>query len=323
MASTEPEIDLGYWLSSEEHGPGALVANAIAAEAAGFRAAMVSDHAQPWTPHQGQAPFVWAVLGAVAVCTHDLRLATGVTSPGRLHPFAVAQAAATVEILAPGRFTLGLGTGERLNEQLLGQRWRPPGERRAALAEAIGVIRRLLAGETVDHDGHHFRLEHARLWSRPDTAPPIVVAAGGTTSAALAAELADGVVIAAPVPDVVDAYRAAGGRGPRLGQLHVCWAGDEGEARRTAARWWPIAALPPAVLGELARPEEFAALAGGVSESDVATHVVCGPDPERHLAAVARYVGAGCTTVYLHQVGPDQAGFLDFCRRELLPRFAR
>jgi coenzyme F420-dependent glucose-6-phosphate dehydrogenase len=317
------ELELGYWLSSEEHDAPALIRNAACAEQSGFRTAMISDHLVPWLARQGHSPFVWSVLGGIACETSSLRVGVGVTAPvHRYHPVTIAQAAATVETMMPGRFFVGLGTGERLNEHVVSPFWPPPKERRAALREAADVVRRLLAGERVSHDGRAFTVDRARLFTRPHTPPPIVIAASGKKTARLAAEHADGMLGLALDPAVVDAFEAAAGPGrPRLAQLHLCWAESEREARRVAHRWWPLAALPPRLLPELADTEDFAALAQHVTEEEVARSVACGPDPDAHLAAIRRAVGAGYTTIYLHQVGPDQRGFFDFCARELMPRF--
>lgn len=316
-------VTLGYWLSSEEHAPTALVDNAVRAEAAGFTTAMISDHFHPWTPTQGNAGFVWAVLGAIANATSSIRVGTGVSAPiRRMHPLVIAQAAATVEVLMPGRFFLGLGSGERLNEQVMGERWPRAGERREMVEEAIEIIRALWAGGNVVHRGDWFNVENAELFTRPDIAPPIMTAVGGWRSAEVAARLADGIVGVSPDPKVIEAFESSGGTGkPRLGQVHVCWAEDEAEARATAHDWWPQSGLPPALLSELARPKHFAAAADLVTEDTVADAVVCGPDPEQHATAIAEFVGAGYTEVYVHQVGPDQEGFLDFYRDEILPRF--
>ncbi|UDY37534.1 TIGR03557 family F420-dependent LLM class oxidoreductase [Dermatobacter hominis] len=323
MASTDPDgrgVRLGYWLSSEEHHPADLVRHAVAAEDHGFVAAMISDHLHPWTPQQGHAPYVWSVLGAIGQATSTLRVGTGVVAPGsRSHPINIAQASATAEVLMPGRFFLGLGSGERLNEQAFGDRWPRAGERRARLSEAIDLIRRLWDGDDVSFRGDWFAVEHAQLHTRPDTPPPLLVAGGGRT-AAMAGEKADGLIGVAPDPSAVEAFEHGGGAGkPRLAQLHVCWAATEAEGRATALRWWPQVGLPTPVLSELARPSDFAALAALVDEDAVAEQVVCGPDPDRHLAAIERFVGAGYTEVHVHQVGPDQLGFLDFYRDRVLP----
>jgi G6PDH family F420-dependent oxidoreductase len=318
-------LELGYWLSSEEHPPDKLVDHAARAEQAGFGTAMISDHIAPWIPVQGNSAFVWSVLGGIANATSTLRVGTGVTAPvHRMHPLVIAHAAATVEVMMPGRFFLGLGTGERLNEHVMGERWPTGKERRAMLREAIGLIRDLWSGKTVSRRGTYFTVEQAELFTRPDTPPPIVVAASGKRAAKIAGEEADGLVGVAPDAAIVDAFEAAGGTGkPRLAQVHLCWAESECEARETATRWWPNAAIPSSLLGELATPSQFAAAAEQVTADMVAQHVVYGPDVERHAAAIRRMVAAGYTTVYLHQVGPDQHGFLEFCQRELLPRFAR
>jgi G6PDH family F420-dependent oxidoreductase len=311
---------LGVWLSSEELPPKALVRLATDAEAVGFRDAMISDHFHPWTATQGEAGFVWATLGAIAQATTELRVATGVTAPIlRMHPALVAQAASTVASLMPGRFTLGLGTGERLNEHVTGQRWPRAGERRRMLAEAVPVIRRLLDGELVDHEGDHFRVEHAQLFTRAEVPPPILMAASGRRSAQLAGEVADGLIALQPDAKLLEQFDQAGGEGkPKVGQLHVCWAEDEAAAVATALRWWPNGALPSKVLTELAQPADFEALAGLVTEDAIARAVVCGPDPDRHRAAIARFAGAGFSVLHIHQVGPDQSGFLRFYEREIL-----
>ncbi len=315
-------LEFGYWLSSEEHGARELVENAAAAEAYGFGIAMLSDHFHPWVPQQGNSPFAWAVLGGIADRTVKLRVGTGVSAPGhRIHPLVLAHAAATVESLMPGRFFLGLGSGERLNEQVTGDRWPPPKERRARLEEAVEVIRKLWDGKSVTHRGDHFRIERARLYTRPDTPPPLVLAASGKKTAELAGRVADGMLGVADDPQVVEAFEAAADAvKPRLAQVHVCWAATEEEARRTARHWWPNGGLPPALLSELAVPQQFADAARAVEEDEVVAGVTCGPDPEVHVAAVKRFVAAGFTTVLLHQIGPEQCGFLQFAHNELLPR---
>jgi coenzyme F420-dependent glucose-6-phosphate dehydrogenase len=316
-------LEFGYWLSSEEHDARTLVANAAAAEAYGFGIAMLSDHFHPWVPQQANSPFSWAVLGGIAGRTVKLRVGTGVSAPGhRMHPLAIAHAAATVETMMPGRFFLGLGSGERLNEQVTGDRWPPPKERRARLEEAVDVIRKLWEGKSVSHEGEHFRVERAKLFSRPDTPPPLVLAAGGNKTARLAAKVADGMLGVTDDPKLVEAFEATadGASKPRLAQVHVCWAATEEEGRRTARHWWPISGVPEALLSELAVPEQFLAAARTVDDDDIAANVACGPDPEVHVAAVKRFVAAGYTTVFLHQIGPEQCGFLQFAHDELLPR---
>jgi coenzyme F420-dependent glucose-6-phosphate dehydrogenase len=314
--------EIGYTLSSEEHGPDDLVRYARQAEDCGFSFALISDHYHPWTDRQGQSPFVWSVIGAIANATEELRLGTGVTCPTmRMHPALVAQAAATAAAMMPGRFFLGVGTGENLNEHILGRRWPPTAVRQAMLEEAVTVIRLLWEGDLCSHRGRHFTVENARIYTLPEEPPPIMVAAAGTRSAALAGRIGDGLVSVAPDPEVVGAFARAGGADkPRYGQLHVCWAEDEEEARRVAHEWWPNAALSGDFALELPLPSHFEQAGELVSEADVAEAVICGPDPKRHVEAISEFAEAGFDHVYVHQVGPDQEGFFDFYRERVLPR---
>jgi coenzyme F420-dependent glucose-6-phosphate dehydrogenase len=313
---------IGYALSTEEHGPGQLVRNARLAEEAGFEFALISDHYHPWIDRQGESPFVWAVIGAIANATDRLRLGTGVTCPTiRIHPAIVAQAAATCAALMPGRFFLGVGSGENLNEHVVGERWPPVAVRLEMLEEAIEAIRKLWSGELVSHRGKHYTIENARLYTLPDEAPPLVVAAGGPKAAELAGRLGDGLVCTAPQAEVVEAFDGAGGGGnPRYGQVKVCWAADEEKAKRTALEWFPNTALPGDLSQELPQPAQFEQASELLGEDDMAEIVACGPDPERHLEMIGRFAEAGFDHVYVHQIGPDQEGFIDFYAREVLPR---
>jgi G6PDH family F420-dependent oxidoreductase len=297
------------------------VANARAAEEHGFEHAMISDHINPWVPAQGHAPFVWGVLGAIGEATERLHVATGVTAPiKRMHPVVVAHAAATAAVLLPDRFALGLGSGERLNEHVVGGVWPRPGVRRRMLREAVDIIKHLLAGDEVNVEGRHFTVEHAQLWSRPPTPPPIWLAASGMRSATLAGEVADGIVGLAPQPELVAAFESAGGEGKtKVAQVHVCWADTEEEARKTAQRWWPNGALPASMLAELSRPSQFEDAAAVLGPDAVSATMVCGPDADAMARAVRRFGGAGFTRVYVHQVGPDQAGFLRFWADSVRP----
>jgi G6PDH family F420-dependent oxidoreductase len=318
-------VELGYALSSEEHRPLDLVGNAVRAEEAGFGFALVSDHFHPWTNRQGQSPFVWSVLGGIAASTERLVVGTGVTCPIlRLHPVIVAQAAATAAAMLPGRFFLGVGTGENLNEHVLGQRWPATHVRREMLEEAVDVLRLLWEGRLVSHQGRHFTVENARIYTLPDEPIDVLVAAGGTEAAELAGRIGDGLIGTAPDEAVIDAFDAAGGTGkPRYAQATVCWAEREEDARRTAHEWWPNAALRGPLGQELPLPSHFEQAAAMVSEDDVADIVVCGPDVDRHIELVEKYAKAGYTHVYVHQVGPDQDGFFEFYASEILPRYSR
>lgn len=317
-------MELGYALSSEEHRPLDLVRNARRAEMCGFTFALISDHYHPWIDRQGHSSFVWSVIGGIAASTDELRLGTGVTCPLiRIHPAIVAQAAATAADMLPGRFFLGVGTGENLNEHVLGDRWPSASERLEMLEEAVELMRLLWRGETTSFQGRHYRVEDARVYTLPSEPLEVVVAASAPEAAELAARVGDGLVSTAPDAQLVEAYVGAGGAGPRYAQLTVCWAETEAEARRTAFEWWPNAGLEGPLSQELPLPAHFEEASAMVTEDDVAEAVVCGPDPARHLEGIAKFVDAGFEHVYVHQVGPDQAGFFDFYEREVLTQAAR
>jgi G6PDH family F420-dependent oxidoreductase len=312
-------VELGYALSSEEHRPDELVGQARAAEDAGFSYALVSDHFHPWTESQGQSPFVWSVIGGVAVATERLRLGTGVTCPTiRIHPAIIAQAAATSAAMMEGRFFLGLGTGESLNEHVTGERWPGAEERLEMLEEAIWVIRRLWEGDLVTHQGRFFTVDRARIYTLPDEPPPIAIAASGERAAELAGREGDALISTSPDEDVVSAFEQAGGDDkPRYGQLTACYARSEREAVETAHSWWPNAAITGELGQELPLPRHYEQAAEMVTPKDVAEAIVCGPDAERYRKAIDEYDEAGFDHVYVHQVGPDQDGFLAFARSEL------
>jgi coenzyme F420-dependent glucose-6-phosphate dehydrogenase len=321
-------IELGYTLACEEHGPRDLVAYARRAEEAGFPFAMVSDHFHPWIDRQGHSPHVWSVIGGIATATERLRVGTGVTCPTvRQHPAIVAQAAATCQDMLEGRFIFGVGTGEALNEHILGGPWPSAAVRRELLEEAVAVIRELWRGGLVEHRGRHYTVENARLYTLPDEPPPIVVAAGGPEAAELAGRIGDGFCGTAPDKELIERFDAAGplatrgtGTRPRYGQITVCWAETEEAACRTALEWWPNAAIPGELGQVLPQPAHFEQAAQLVTEEQIAESIACGPDPEVHLDRIRTYVAAGYDHVFLHQVGPEQDGFLRFCERELLPQ---
>lgn len=315
-------VEIGASLSSEEHGPRMLVKIAQMAEEAGFSYALISDHYHPWTERQGNSPFVWSVLGGIAMATKRLSVGTGVTCPiMRQHPALVAQAAATVGNMFEGRFFLGLGAGENLNEHIYGDQWPPAPARHEMLREAIQVMRELWTGDDVTHYGPNFTVEEARLFTTPDQDIPIMVAASGPDAAELAAEN-DGLISTTPGKDVVAAFEAAGGRGKRrYGQLSLCYDQDEARARRTAREWWPTSGLKGNVNWELKTYALFDQLAEMVTEDMVAESIICGPDPEKAHAAIGKFVDAGFTHVYLHQVGPEQEKFIKWASTELLPRY--
>ena len=250
-------IKLGYKLMSEEHGPLALVKNAEQAEKVGFDFAAISDHFSPWIEEQGHAPFAWSVLGAIASATKRIGLMTAVTCPFvRYHPAIIAQAAATIALLSDNRFTLGLGAGERLNEHVVGEGWPGVGERHERLAEAVDIIQGLLAGNLTNYRGQHLRLDHARLFDRPEAKPRVIVAAAGPEAAHMAATRADGLIATEAKADLIKAFKSAGGSGPRYAEVAVCIAPTEREGMKTAHhyfRWsatgWPVQAELPGTSG--------------------------------------------------------------------------
>jgi G6PDH family F420-dependent oxidoreductase len=313
----------GYTLSSEEFDAPTLVAQAERAERAGFAFASISDHFHPWIDEQGESPFVWGTLGAISQRTERIELMTGVTCPTtRIHPALVAQAAATAASLLPGRFSLGVGSGECLNEHIVGARWPGVVERQSRLEEAIEVIRELWEGKLTSHRGEHFTVENARIYSLPEESPPLLVAVAGESSVEIAARLGDGLIGTAPVAESVKQFGSEGGEGkPTYGQLHVCWAEDEEAAKKLALKQWPNGAISGSYFLELPLPAHFEEAAEALDTEDIAGSIVCGPDPERHRSAIQEYVDAGYDHVYIHQVGPDQEGFFDFYEREVLPGF--
>jgi G6PDH family F420-dependent oxidoreductase len=316
------KLEIGYKLSCEEHSPGDLVHYARQAEEAGFAFAMISDHYHPWIAEQGQSPFVWSVIGGIAHATERLRIGTGVTCPLiRIHPAIIAQAAATAAAMLPGRFLLGVGTGESLNEHICGDYWPPAATRRAMLEEAVEILRLLWQGGMQSHQGHYYTVENAQLYTLPEHLPPVLIAASGPRSAHTAGRIGDGLITVGIEANLVDRFTAAGGAGkPRYTELNVCWAPEEARARHLAYTRWPIAGIPGALLSDLRLPSYFAQAAKSVTEEDIVQKVVCGPDPARYLAAITRAAEAGYTHVWLHQIGPDQAGFLQFYAREVLPK---
>jgi coenzyme F420-dependent glucose-6-phosphate dehydrogenase len=316
-------IEIGYKLSSEEFGPTALVKQAVRAERAGFAFALASDHFHPWNDREGQSPFVWAVLGGIARATTTLRVGTAVTCPTmRIHPAIVAQAAATTSALMPGRFVLGVGTGENLNEHVVGRGWPAPEVRLEMLEEALEVIRLLWKGGDRSHRGRHYAVDEARLYTLPAEPPPIMVAASKPGAAELAGRLGDAMINTDVDRSLIERFHASGGRGkPCYVEETVCWARSERQARRTAHEIWPLSGLEGPLFTELKTPSHFEAAFKPITEKQIAEAVVCGPDPKRHIERLRNAERAGYTHVCVHQIGPEQEGFFDFYEHEVLPRF--
>jgi G6PDH family F420-dependent oxidoreductase len=314
--------ELGFALSSEDHQPNELVRQAAVAERAGFTFALISDHYHPWVDAQGHSPFVWSTLGGIAQATERIRVGTGVTCPTiRIHPAIIAQAAATVAAMMPGRFFLGVGSGENLNEHVAGARWPLPDERLDMLEEAVQVIRLLWQGGEQTHRGDHYTIDHARIYTLPDEPPAIYVAATASKAAELAGRIGDGFISTAPEQEYVEKFAVAGGDGkPKLGMMHCAYDTDEKAALERATKLWPNLALKGPLGQELATPSDFEAAAEMVDEQDVAETTPCGPDPERYLEMIRKYDDAGFTHVYIHQIGDNQDEFAEFSQRELMPK---
>jgi coenzyme F420-dependent glucose-6-phosphate dehydrogenase len=311
-------VRFGYTLSSEEHAPAALVRNAVRAEHEHFDFITVSDHFHPWVQNQGHSPFVWSVLGGIAASTTRVEVATGVTCPIiRIHPAIVAHAAATTAQLFQGRFALGVGSGEALNEHILGHRWPTPEVRLAMLDEAVEVMRKLFTGETVDHDGRFYRVENARLFDPPEVPLPIIVSGFGPVATELAGRIGDGYWSHGTNAEGVETYHRAGGKGPRYAQLNVCLGDDEAKCRETVHRVWPNGAVPGQLSQDLATWTHFEQVAALVSEDDATANVVCGSDLDAVTETARQFIDAGYDRIHLHQIGPDQDAFFDRWERGL------
>lgn len=316
-------MKIGYALSSEEHPPATLLREAKFAEEAGFHGLWISDHYHPWNDEQGESPFVWAVLGGIAEVTSRVPVTTAVTCPTlRIHPAVIAQAAATAATMLEGRFIFGVGTGEALNEHIFGDPWPRADVRIEMLDEAIELIRKMWTGESIEHEGPHYLVENARIYTLPEEPPPIYVSGFGPGSVELAARVGDGFCITMPDEDLIGQFRSQGGGDkPVQGSVKVCWGDDEAEARRTAHRLWPNVGLPGELAQVLPTPEHFEQAAELVTEDMVAESVPCGPDLDRVIESIQEFADAGADEVYLQQIGGGDERFFETFASEVLPRF--
>jgi G6PDH family F420-dependent oxidoreductase len=314
---------IGYFLSSEEFDPRELVTQARRAEAAGFQGLWISDHYHPWNDQQGHSGFVWSTIGALAQATSTMNVTTAVTCPTvRIHPAVIAQAAATCAVLLEGRFALGLGSGEALNEHILGDRWPRATERLEMLEEAVQVIRALWRGGMQSHQGRHYQVENACIYDLPERLPPILISGFGPKATKLAAKIGDGYCTVKPDKQAVQRFRdAADGPRPVAGGMKVCWAPEEAQARASAHRLWPNEQLPGELAQILPTPRHFEQASELVSEDMVAEVVPCGPDLDLHLKAIRRYEDAGFDELYIQQIGSDQERFFEVYANEILPHF--
>lgn len=311
-------MQVGYKLSTESFGPSEIVAQARLAEEAGFDFVELSDHYHPWLESQGHSGFTWSMLGSISASTERIGLVTGVTCPSfRYHPAIIAQAAATVAILSGGRFTLGVGSGERLNEHVTGVPFPSAGRRHEVLREALEIIALLWEGGYQSYDGKYLQLDDARVFDLPETLPQIAVAASGPPSVAIAAELGDGLFATDPEPELVAAFRDAGGRGPCYAEVPLAWAPDADAAARAVLETTRWALTGWKVMSELPNPVNFAAATTTVTAEDIMAKFACGPDVEQHLAMAQQFVDAGFDHLVLQNAGPDPRGFIDFFTHEL------
>lgn len=309
----------GYFLSTEEYGPQELVEQARLAEEAGFDALWISDHYHPWNNEQGQSPFVWNVIGAISqVC--DLPVTTAVTCPTvRIHPAVIAQAAATSAVMLDGKFTLGLGSGEALNEHILGDAWPTADVRLAMLEEAVDVIRRLFTGETVTYGGEFYTVDTARIYTLPDQPPPIYVSGFGPKATELAARIGDGYITTSPDQELLGLFKEKSGGKPAQAGVKVAWADTEEEGVDHAHRLWANSGLPGELAQVLPSPQHFEQASQLVTKEMTADSVVCGPDPERHLDTFAPYVDAGFEEVYVANMGPHYREMIAMYGEKVLP----
>ncbi len=317
-------MEIGYKLIAEAYGPKEIVEQTIKAEASGFSFVEVSDHFHPWLPEQGHSGFAFAMLAAAAARTTTIELATGVTCPFiRYHPAIVAQAAATVAILADGRFTLGVGAGERLNEHVIGGGWPSVRVRHEMFRESLEIIRLLWSGGSHSYDGKHLTLEDARVYDLPDTPPELAVAISGPKSAAIAAELGDGIFATEPKPELIEAYANAGGSGRKYCEVPMAYAETPEAGAESAHRLFRFGITGWKIQAELPNTVNFDAATAFIEPSDMQEQFACGRDVERYVEVAQQFVDAGFDHLALVNAGPDPDGFFAFFERELREPISR
>ena len=309
----------GYFLSCEEYTPRQLIEQAMLAEEAGFESLWISDHFHPWNDEQGQSPFVWSVIGALSQAV-SLPVTTAVTCPTvRINPVVVAQAAATCAVMLDGRFTLGVGTGEALNEHVLGDVWPTVDVRLEMLEEAVGLMRELWQGDFVNHRGRHYTADTARIYTLPEVPPPVFVSGFGPKATELAARIGDGYITTSPDLELLDTFREQSGGKPVQGGVKVAWAATEDEGAETAHRIWANAGLPGELAQVLPSPRHFEQASGLVTVEQTRESVSCGSDIGQHVEAMGEYVDAGFDELYVANMGPHYAEMIRAFGAEVLP----
>ncbi len=313
---------IGYFLSCEEYTPAELVEQAKAAADAGFEGLWISDHFHPWNDEQGNSPFVWSVIGAISqVC--DLPVTTAVTCPTvRTHPAIVAQAAATSAEMLGGKFILGVGSGEALNEHILGDVWPSSDVRLEMLEEAVALIRELWTGEVVTTEGKHYKVDHARIYSLPESPPDIYVSGFGPKATDLAAKIGDGYINTAPDDELVTRFKEASGGKPAQAGAKVAFAPNQEEGWEHAHRLWPNAGLPGEMAQILPTPEHFEQASELVTEQMTRDSVVAGNDPADHLEQITSYAVAGYDELYIANMGPHHREMIAFYKEKVLPELS-
>ncbi len=316
-------LRLGYTLSSEEHDPRELIKFAVAAENAGFSFLSISDHFHPWVEKQGQSPFVWNVIGALSTVTKTVNVLIGVNCPiMRYHPAIIAQAAATSQVMLEGRFLLGVGTGENLNEHVIGKGWPPFDIRLEMLEESIKIMRLLWQGKMTTFFGKYYTIDSAKIYTKPQNSIPIIFSAYGPKAAKTGAKLGDGFITSGPNQKLVEQFEKNGGRGkPKFAQISVCFAQDRQKAKEIMLNYWPTSALPKPLNTELKLPGHFANTAKLISADEASKDVPIGKDREGILDSIKKYRDAGFDNLYIHNIGPNQLEFIEFARKEILPNF--
>ena len=319
-------VKIGFKLVSEVFGPHELISYAKHAEEAGFDFAAISDHYHPWLSQQGNSPFVWSTLGGISQVTEDLGLMTGVTCPTiRQHPALVAQAVATVATLMPGRFILGVGSGENLNEHNYGDHWPPAPIRIDMLAEAVDVIRTLWQGGMQDYEGCYYHVENAQIYTLPEELPPIYMAADGPIAATTAANNGDGLIVSGGKKEILDIFNDAGGKGkPSHAEVSLSWAETDEKAVDLVYKWWPLAGIKGSkgkLSWEIPTPTHFEGLVENVRKEDIPGRIPCSSDPQVHIDKIKKSIDAGFDRICIQQIGDNQHECIEFYEEEVLPEF--